>query len=432
MKKEYVCAGIMTGNSLDAVDVVLTRFDGSSIKDVCGHSKAIPAEIADGFRRLKAFLAENGGDVESFYAENRQEFESLHRAYIRLTAETVKEMLIRNNVSPRQVDAVGFHGQTCYHLPPSVAAAGQEPNTLQVGSGQMLSDLLQIPVVYDFRSDDVMNGGEGAPLAPVHNRHLAEDLREKGIFPAVFCNGGNTGNVAVVFDDKVTGWDCGPFNHFADMLTRTEKNEACDYDGKYGRSGKTDYKLLEELFNKSVQTGDGENFILKNPPKSSDPVWYKMTSGLADKRLPFEDRLRTAEFFSAYIMVYSLVFLPIKTPDYFLIFGGGWNNPLIRSDFEDLLHGKAEVLPQHKEIFAAVANGKAVVDWSDKFGYNGKYMEARIFADMAKCRLTGEPFSLPLTTGCKSPTVGGIIAVPNGRDGRLWSRAAKGWSKNVR
>lgn len=432
MKKEYVCAGIMTGNSLDAVDVVLTRFDGSSIKDVCGHSKAIPAEIADGFRRLKAFLAENGGDVESFYAENRREFESLHRAYIRLTAETVKEMLIRNNVSPRQVDAVGFHGQTCYHLPPSVAAAGQEPNTLQVGSGQMLSDLLQIPVVYDFRSDDVMNGGEGAPLAPVHNRHLAEDLREKGIFPAVFCNGGNTGNVAVVFDDKVTGWDCGPFNHFADMLTRTEKNEACDYDGKYGRSGKTDYKLLEELFNKSVQTGDGENFILKNPPKSSDPVWYKMTSGLADKRLPFEDRLRTAEFFSAYIMVYSLVFLPIKTPDYFLIFGGGWNNPLIRSDFEDLLHGKAGVLPQHKEIFAAAANGKAVVDWSDKFGYNGKYMEARIFADMAKCRLTGEPFSVPLTTGCKSPTVGGIIAVPNGRDGRLWSRAAKGWGKNVR
>lgn len=432
MKKEYVCAGIMTGNSLDAVDVVLTRFDGSSIKDVCGHSKAIPAEIADGFRRLKAFLAENGGDVESFYAENRREFESLHRAYIRLTAETVKEMLIRNNISPRQVDAVGFHGQTCYHLPPSVASAGQEPNTLQVGSGQMLSDLLQIPVVYDFRSDDVMNGGEGAPLAPVHNRHLAEDLREKGIFPAVFCNGGNTGNVAVVFDDKVTGWDCGPFNHFADMLTRTEKNEACDYDGKYGRCGKTDYKLLEELFNQSVQTGGGENFILKNPPKSSDPVWYKMTSGLADKRLPFEDRLRTAEFFSAYIMVYSLVFLPIKTPDYFLIFGGGWNNPLIRSDFEDLLHGKAKVLPQHKEIFAAAANGKAVVDWSDKFGYNGKYMEARIFADMAKCRLTGEPFSVPLTTGCKSPTVGGIIAVPNGRDGRLWSRAAKGWGKNVR
>ena len=429
MKREYVCAGIMTGNSLDAVDVVLTRFEDSALKDVCGHSKAIPAEIADGFRRLKAFLAENGGDIESFYAENRQEFESLHRAYIELTAETVKGMLIRNNVSPRQVDAVGFHGQTCYHLPPSVASAGREPNTLQVGSGQMLSDLLQIPVVYDFRSDDVMNGGEGAPLAPVHNRHLADDLRGKGVFPAVFCNGGNTGNVAVVFDDKVMGWDCGPFNHFADMLTRTEKNEACDYDGKYGRNGRTDHKLLEELFNQSVQTGGGENFILKNPPKSSDPAWYKMTPGLTDKRLPFEDRLRTAEFFSAYIMVYSLVFLPVKTPDYFLVFGGGWNNPLIRNDFENLLHGKAEVLPQHKEIFAAAANGKAVVDWSDRFGYNGKYMEARIFADMAKCRLTGEPFSMPLTTGCKSPTVGGIIAVPNGGDSRLWSRAAKGWSR---
>lgn len=430
MKKEYLCAGIMTGNSLDAADVVLTKFSGTTMSDVCGYTKTIPDATADAFRRLKSALAANGGDIGAYYAENKNEFDDLHRSYINLIAQAVKEMLARNGINPKSVDAVGFHGQTCYHLPPSIAAAGQEPNTLQVGSGQMLSDLLRIPVVYDFRSDDVMNGGEGAPLAPVHNLHLAADLRGRGFFPAVFCNGGNTGNLAVVYDDEVMGWDCGPFNHFADALVRAEKNEACDYDGKYGKNGKVDYGLLEKLFERSVQTSSGENFILKNPPKSSDPAWYGMSDLLDGSCVPFEDRLRTAEFFSAYIMVYNLVYLPIKTPDYFLIFGGGWNNPLIRSDFEKLLRGKAGVLPQHKDIFAAAANDKAVVEWADKCGYNGKYTEARIFADMAKCRLTGEPFSTPLTTGCNMPTIGGIIAVPGGADRRMWSRAAKGWSRS--
>lgn len=429
MKDSYLCAGIMTGNSLDAVDAILTRFEKETIKDICGYTKIIPDSIAAGFRQLKSALIEADGDVEAVYARDRLGFDSLHRAYVELVAQTVSEMLAQNGILPQEVDAVGFHGQTCYHLPPSVAGIGCEANTLQIGSGQMLSDLLRIPVVYDFRSDDVMNGGEGAPLAPMHNLHMAADLRGKGIFPTVFCNGGNSGNVALVYDNKVFGWDCGPFNHFVDALVRIEKNEKCDFDGKYGRSGKIDYALLDELFEQSVKTAAGENFLLKNPPKSSDPAWYEMTKALCSKKTAFVDRVRTAEFFSAYIMVFSLQYLPVKTPDYFLVFGGGWNNPVIRGDFERLLHGEAEVLPRHKEIFAAIANDKAVIKRPDEFGYSGKYTEARIFADMAKCRLTNEPFSLPLTTGCNVPTIGGIIAVPGGGDKRMWSRAAKGWNR---
>ena len=423
-EKKYLCIGIMTGNSLDAVDTVLTMFEGDKITDICGHSRAISADIADGFRRLKKRLSDNGGDIQSLCD---QSFTDLHNKYVKLVAETVHEMLCKNNIAPDKIDAVGFHGQTCYHLPPSVATSGQEPNTLQIGSGQMLSNLLKIPVIYDFRSDDIMNGGEGAPLAPVHNMHLAVDLQAKGCYPAMFCNGGNTGNIAAVFDNRVVGWDCGPFNHFVDALVRAETGENCDFDGKYGRQGKIDFELLESLFEQSVHTRDGDNFLLKNPPKSGDPAWYKMPQS----SLEFADKVRTAEFFSAYIMVFGLQFLPIKTPDYFLLFGGGWNNPLIRADFENLLHGKAQVLPRHREIFAKIANPKAVTEWSDKFGYNGKYMEARIFADMAKCFLTGEPFSLPETTGCKTPTVGGIAAFPDGADTRMWSRAAKGWRQKI-
>ena len=78
----------------------------------------------------------------------------------------------------REIAAIGFHGQTCDHFPPS-AAGGSEPYTLQVGDPRLLADLTGIPVIYDFRSDDLMNGGEGAPLAPLHNRRIARMMQKQ-------------------------------------------------------------------------------------------------------------------------------------------------------------------------------------------------------------------------------------------------------------
>ena len=158
--------------------------------------------------------------LKKIYIEEKDFFTDIHNQYISLIAEAINEMLEEYHINKKDIDAIGFHGQTCYHLPPSVAKNVYDVNTLQIGSGQMLSDLTGIPVVFDFRSDDIMNGGEGAPLAPVHNQHLAKDLQQKGIFPVAFCNGGNTGNIAIIYEDKVVGWDVGPFNHFVDELVR--------------------------------------------------------------------------------------------------------------------------------------------------------------------------------------------------------------------
>lgn len=421
----------MTGNSLDAVDTVLTRFEKNRIQDICGHSINIPLSIADGFRQLKQTLSQNDGDIQKVSRFPELKFQELHDAYIRLIAKAVNELVIKSGLPKSEIDAIGFHGQTCYHLPPSVAQKGQQPNTLQIGSGQMLADLTNIPVAFDFRSDDLMNGGEGAPLAPVHNRHLASDLQAKGIFPLAFCNGGNTGNIALIFDDKVIGWDTGPFNHFVDFLTRTEKNEPCDFDGKYGKQGKLNFDLLRDLFEHSSQTQNGDNFLLKTPPKSSDPAWYSAPDSLRNTSIPFEDRIRTTEFFSAYIFAYTLRFSPINTPDNFLVFGGGWNNPIIMQDFKNLLLGQIETLPEHKTIFEKIKNPRVRINWSDQYGYNGKYMEARIFADMAKCLITQEPFSYPETTGCAKPTIGGILTFPGNNNKQLWSRAAYNWQKQI-
>ena len=441
MKKNiYKCIGVMTGNSLDAVDIVYTKFQDEKMEDIANHSKEIPINIANDFRKLKSELAKNNGDI-NFIAQNNPQFiNDLEKDYISLIAETILELINDNNINTTEIDAIGFHGQTVAHCPPSIAKSRDvnDVYTLQFGNGQMLADLLNIPVIFDFRSDDIMNLGEGAPLAPIHNQHIAKDLKTKNIFPVAFCNAGNTGNIAVISNNTKTekestyGWDTGPFNHFIDYLMRTERNLPCDFDGKVGSLGKINYELLEDLFDNAVRTKNDENFILAPPPKSSDPAWYKIIPALIDKNIPFVDRCRTAEFFSAYSFVYNLSFIPknVQMPKYFLTFGGGWKNPIIMNDFRNLIIGNAKVLDKHNNIFNKIKNPDAIITSSDEYGYNGQFMEARIFADMAKCFLTDEPFSYPETTGNSKPTIGGTMTTPNKKNKLRWSRAEKGWAKN--
>ena len=286
-----------------------------------------------------------------------------------------------------------------------------------------------IPVIYDFRSDDLMNGGEGAPLAPLHNRRIARMMQNKGFDSVAFCNGGNTGNIAVIGREEgrktsaVVGWDTGPFNHLPD------RGLPFDKDGAFGRGGQIRPELLRRLFNEAALSAGGENFYLRRPPKSSDPRWYRK---IYDENLSFADNLRTAEYLSAYGFVYNLRYVPpaMSLPSLYLLFGGGWKNPLVRGDFESLLQGKGVILPEHKEVFAAVYT--------------------RLPKKTACCKILNRPFSLPETTGCRTPTVGGIYVLPDGggdylltellqrcgnparpeKNPLLWSRAAKGWQKS--
>lgn len=450
--------GIMTGNSLDGADVVLTSFENGGMRDIAGYSLPFSETVSENLRRVRRLITEKGADMEAVARDGF--FRRTVREYTELAAEAVHELMRRSGRSASDIAAIGFHGQTCDHFPPSIAR-GEEPYTVQVGDAALLADRTGIPVIYDFRSDDVMNGGEGAPLAPVHNRHVAEDLKARGLFPIAFCNAGNTGNIAVISERAggpvVLGWDTGPFNHFPDALMRRHKREACDRDGLYGALGQVTPDLLKIMFDGSAVNSGGENFFLQPPPRSSDPSWYRLPPETEEFR--FENVLRTAEYLGAYAFMHALSFVPedVEMPSTFLLFGGGWKNPLTLQDFKDLLNGRGLMLPEHEDAFAVVRRRFAKqpsVEWSDVFGCSGTYMEARIFADMAFRRITGEPFSYPESTGCASPTVSGICVFPSqgggvqlkelmrhygtekivGQKGadeppHLYSRAVRGWKK---
>lgn len=128
-----------------------------------------------------------------------------------------------------------------------------------------------------------MNGGEGAPFAPAHNLHLAYSLRQRGIFPVAFCNGGNTGNIAVISARTqkgkagVCGFDTGPFNHFVDYLARTEQNLPCDLDGGCGRLGKSITPFCANCLTKPLSPATDVISFCASPPNLPIPPGIKLS-----------------------------------------------------------------------------------------------------------------------------------------------------------
>jgi anhydro-N-acetylmuramic acid kinase len=356
-------------------------------------------------------------------------FKQTHDTYIHLVAETVHTLIQNSGISKSDISAIGFHGQTVDYCGPSVAKkTGIKPYNTQMGSGQMLSNLTGLPVVYDFRSDDVMAGGNGAPLAPTHNLNLARALN---ITSAIFFNAGNTSNLSIVSNNQVLGWDAGPFNEISDKMVQIHKNEPFDENGKYGLAGQLNPDLLNKLFDYSATTGDGENYLTMPPPKASDPRWYRFLDELKDPT-DFENKLHTVQYFSAYVAAYTLKFVPntIQMPTNFILFGGGWNNPVCKTAFEKILTGNAFILKHHKTDFENIWTRFTSIPqvWISNMG---KYMEARIFADLARYYLENRAWFNGVS-GHTSIRLGRMRYPHESPIDDNVSRSAKGWQDMIK
>lgn len=443
MKPTLLTMGVMTGNSLDAVDVVITKLspDGG-IHDAQHYAGAFPTDLADNIRAFRETLRTCDGEVARAEKQLSIPLSEIHNRYIKAVGEACLATIVSARTAKTidrdaTPDLVGFHGQTCAHLPPSIARPKSlTPYTVQMGDGQALANILNIPVAYDFRSDDIMNGGEGAPFAPMHHLHLARHTKAQGAFPIAFINGGNTGNVSVVTnqigrkDPSVFGWDTGPFNHFPDLLARREAGISHDSNGEIGLAGTVNETLLRLLFERSAVTSDGTNFITQRPPRSSDPQWYREipelvgTAPVDGNVLSLADRMRTAEYFSAYIAMYSLSFIPsdCEFPLYFGLCGGGWKNPVVTNHFRSLMRTSPGqvILKEHArtygDIISRLGKRKPTVESTSAFGFDPNSMEARIFADAAAKLVWREPFSQPSVTGVSKPTICGRLRFPASKD----------------
>jgi anhydro-N-acetylmuramic acid kinase len=357
--------GLMSGTSLDGVDVALIETDGHRIAGF-GPARTFPYAEAD-----RALFRQAVADARGI-ADRDARPGALAPAEALITqrhAEAVESFLALEKMAAAEIDVVGFHGQTMFHDP-------ARHLTVQIGDGAMLAERLKVPVVWDMRAADMAAGGQGAPLAPVFHRALAETA---GLpTPVVFLNIGGVANVTYVGgagDDDLIAFDTGPGNALLDdwMLART--GAPFDVDGKLAARGKVSADLLARLL--------AHPYFALPPPKSLDRDAFAM---LLPTTLSDADGAATLLNFTARSIAASLDHLPAP-PRACYASGGGRHNKALMA------------------LLAATL--KLPVAPIEALGFDGDATEAQAFAFLAVRSLNGEPLSYPLTTGVARPQTGG-------------------------
>ncbi|HKQ94237.1 MAG TPA: anhydro-N-acetylmuramic acid kinase [Aestuariivirgaceae bacterium] len=353
----------MSGTSMDGIDVAAVVTDGESDL-VRGPFLTVPYDrermdrIAAGLREAQAIV----------HRQDRPPgLAALERDLTHWHAEAVRTFL-DTKLSGGKPDVIGFHGQTLLHRP-------QDRLTVQVGDGQLLSELTGIDVVNDFRAADVAAGGEGAPFVPVYHRALAATLPER---PVVFVNIGGVANVTWIGrDGDLVAFDTGPGNGLVNDWMETHLGEAADFDGRHALKGSVNAAVLAALM-------DNPYFDLP-PPKSLD---RKSFSAAPVSGLSVADGAATLTRFTARSIAAARAHLP-EPPELWIVCGGGRRNPA---------------------LMAALAQEVgATVTAADAHGFDGDAVEAEAFAYMAIRSVRGLPLSFPRTTGVARPMTGGVL-----------------------
>lgn len=360
--------GLMSGTSLDGVDVALVETDGEEVQRLGPTGYRAYTEEEREF--LHAALADAAG-IEG-RQDRRGRLAEAEALVTRCHAEAVEAFFHDNGLSADTVDVIGLHGQTVLHRP----EAGL---TVQLGDGAALARRLGAPVVHDFRAADVAAGGHGAPLVPVFHRALAE---ANGLAaPVAVVNIGGVANVTLIGSGgTLLAFDTGPGNALIDDWMRERTGRPLDDGGRTAARGRPDETLLAWLL--------VHPFFQRPPPKSLDRNWF---SHRIVNHLSTEDGAATLSAFTARAIARALDYAPEPPTRWIVAGGGARNGELLR------------LLSYHLRTDITTADG---VGWSSAF------LEAQAFAYLAARSLKGLPITFPTTTGVPQPTTGGVVARP--------------------
>lgn len=360
--------GLMSGTSLDGIDVALIETDGERIQAFGPTGYRAYTEEERSLLRGALAEAVNVTDRSSRPGALRQAEELVTHAH----GESVETFVGAHGIDRRQIDVVGFHGQTVLHRPDSKL-------TIQIGDGRALARRLGTRVVFDFRTADVAQGGQGAPLVPVYHRALVGVLNRSG--PTVVVNIGGVANVTYIDGDALIACDTGPGNALLDDFMLRVTGQAVDRDGGAAASGRVDDNWIARALE--------HPFFARPIPKSLDRNDF---ASLTVGPMKVEDGAATLTALTAASIARISPFLP-KPPQQWIVVGGGANNPTLMRMLQ------ARLSP------ATVARGHDL-------GWSGDAVEAQAFAYMAVRSIKGLPLTYPGTTGVPKPLTGGILAKP--------------------
>jgi anhydro-N-acetylmuramic acid kinase len=370
MKKKWYI-GLMTGTVLDGnIDIALLRTDGEYIEEF-GPYALIP------YSHSTRVLLEKTLDAAQLWKFDKKEPDIFAQTEVAITGsqtKAIQEFIKTSKIDINDIAGVGFHGQTVLHRAPSKSLIGA---TRQLGDGQAMADQLGIPVVYDFRTNDIKTGGQGAPLCPIYHAALLKKI-DAGPDTA-FLNLGGVGNLTWQSKDhEIFAFDTGPANApINDWIKHFNKGEM-DKDGEIAASGSVNENELKKMLQ--------DPYFKKSPPKSLDrfDFSYTMVDGMS-----LEDGAATLTAFSAASVEKAINLLP-QRPNKLIISGGGRKNPTLMNEIS--------------------ARSEVSIETAESYGWRGDAIEAECFAFLAARKIANLPISFPKTTGVKQPITGGKIA----------------------
>ena len=367
MKKNWISLGLMSGTSGDGVDASLIKTNGLNEYEVLIDKYfEYDSNIYGKFHTLKGKIHKI-----SHLEEFDNELNDLERKITIFHAEIIKELKIDDET------IVGFHGQTVYHN-------FKEKISRQLGNGKLLNQLTKKKIVYDFRSNDILNGGQGAPLAPVFH-HLIATQNNMNL-PVCFLNIGGISNITIVKEknnlNKLFSKDLGPGNCLIDSWVRNNSNKKFDEGGNLaliGNKNEIIFEQAQELYlnreNKEKRSFDTNDFDVS------------FARGLS-----LEDGATTLTDFTASVIGQELTSTIRKSDqkiNEILICGGGRKNKVLLKKIEENLSNKISL--------------KLI----DDYKISGDFVESQAFAYLAVRSIMDLPISYPSTTGCKYPSLGG-------------------------
>jgi anhydro-N-acetylmuramic acid kinase len=372
MAKIYTALGLMSGTSMDGVDASIIKSNGEDKYEVVfdqyfKYEEEIYRKLVEVRNKIHSPI-----DLE----DNSIVLKELERKITLFHANLCKKIITDNSLS---IDLIGFHGQTIFHN-------ANKKISKQLSDANLLSSLLKKKVIYNFRENDMINGGQGAPLAPIFHQLLAN--QNKIELPTCILNIGGIANITIISSNDyndLESYDIGPGNCLLDEWVRKNSNKRFDKNGELALVGKTD----EIILNQAIENFDS----IKNKDKLSLDI--KDFNLNFVRCLSLEDGLSTLTDFTACIISQKIINstnLDDNKTLNILVCGGGRKN----SSLIGIIKGK---LPSNMKLSLI-----------DDYNINGDFVESQAFAYLAIRSYLKKKISFPKTTNVKKSCSGGVLA----------------------
>ena len=375
--KLYTAIGLMSGTSMDGVDVSLIKSDGINhfiniLDEYFEYTESLHQQLI----KLRNLIL-NIDDLKLYTSQLKE----IEREITLFHCKIVNEISLKYK---DKIDFVGFHGQTIFHNP-------EKKISKQLGDGKLMSQLTKKKIIYDFRKKDLVNKGQGAPLTPIFHKLLSKIINEKYQIelPICFLNIGGISNITKIIkndeniEENLEAFDSGPGSCMIDDWVRKNSKYNFDENGSIAKSGKINQLIL----NQSI-----DNFNIDSFNKSLDVKDFDISFA---RGLSLEDGCATITNFTAYLIAKGIEHAngsndkPIK----YLVCGGGRKNNFLIQSIEGYLINKKNIS----------------LSSIDNYNLDGDYIESQAFGYLAIRSFLNLPISYPKTTGCEIPTAGGNL-----------------------